>query len=593
MHPSTIIPQSPCLTIQQFFGKTYLVPPFQRGYAWQESQIKQLLDDFRDFLRSDEPVYLLGQVIVASSVTEVDFELIDGQQRATSILLILIALYRRFEKIPEVDRNQRCKFLQTQLYQLIIYATRMGELRARVTVPNDGIALVEALIRDDKIPEITGWTRENIKEVYDTIVDYLDEEWPDLLDTPDLYNDIVNRVFIVRLELPTPDDAVHVFERINNRGLSLNSADLIKNLIFQNVNEQDYLDHVSTDWDKASSTLYQCENGRVRTMEYLLRSMILIETGENISHKDMRRRWAEIIKTDVIALRFSKSLPVNAIKIKNIDQGKNPNGVENRINDGSKYFSMVQHFPILLAADKLSSVSFSVLARIIEDRVIVSLLAKERPQDFERIIPVWGHKILMLGANAQPDDIREASNIAQKDFSLLLDNARSNLYNLRVRNATHKKRIRYFLARISRKVQIDALEPIVPELSEFLTTSRSSKAARLGYDIEHIRPTALYGDKELNDSIGNLVFAHPMDQRVAGDAMPINKIDVYRTSNLLLTRSLCNSEELILNMAQRNAVRSIHEVAPPYLHDWNDESIQRRFELYWQIFLSDLAIPAK
>jgi hypothetical protein len=54
----------------------------------------------------------------------------------------------------------------------------MGELRARVTVPNDGIALVEALIRDDKIPEITGWTRENIKEVYDTIVDYLDEEWP-------------------------------------------------------------------------------------------------------------------------------------------------------------------------------------------------------------------------------------------------------------------------------------------------------------------------------------------------------------------------------------------------------------------------------
>jgi uncharacterized protein with ParB-like and HNH nuclease domain len=93
MHPSTIIPQSPCLTIQQFFGKTYLVPPFQRGYAWQESQIKQLLDDFRDFLRSDEPVYLLGQVIVASSVTEVDFELIDGQQRATSILLILIAVY--------------------------------------------------------------------------------------------------------------------------------------------------------------------------------------------------------------------------------------------------------------------------------------------------------------------------------------------------------------------------------------------------------------------------------------------------------------------------------------------------------------------
>jgi hypothetical protein len=590
MNPPSMIPQSPCLNILQFFGSTYAVPPFQRGFAWQEDQIRQMLEDFQEFLRGGEPVYLLGQVIVAPAKGDVEYELIDGQQRTTSLLLLLSALHRRFERIAESDKNQRSKFLQTQLYQLIMYATRMGELKPRVTVSKDGIELVEALINNDKLPEINGWTRENLKEVYDTINDFLDTNWPDMNETPDLYHDIVTKVYIVRLELLSPDEAVHVFERINNRGLSLSSADLIKNLIFRNVNEQDYLEHVSTDWETASTTLYQCKNGRVKTMEYLLRAMILIDTGDNVSNRDMRFRWEKKLNSDISALNFSRSLPVHATMIKNIDSGKTPSGKEYSINDGSKYFNMVQHYPILLAADKLNKDAFNYLATIIEDRVIVSLLAKERPQDFERIIPVWGHNIKKLNNTATLQDVSDASGPAFRGLDNLMNNARTYVHSFRVQNATQKKRIRYLLARISRKIQMDAAEPIVPGINDFLTTSRSSRAVRLGYDIEHIRPSAHYGNKDLTNAIGNLVFAHPMDQRTAGDMAPVEKIDVYRTSNLILTRSLCSLDELILSPSQQNAVRRIQEVAPPTLYNWDDQAILNRTELYWRIFVSDLSI---
>jgi hypothetical protein len=590
MNPATMMPQSPCLSILQFFGSTYTVPPFQRGFAWQEDQIRQLLEDFHEFLNGNEPIYLLGQVIVAPANGDTEYELIDGQQRTTSLMLLLLALYRRFERMHESQKNNKCKYLQTQLHQLIIYATKMGELKPRITVSKDGIELVEALVNNEKLPEITGWTRENIKEVYDTITDFLDEHWPDISITPDLYNDIVTRVYIVRLELLSPDEAVHVFERINNRGLSLSSADLIKNLIFRNVNEQDYLEHVSDDWEKASTVLYQCRNGRVKTMEYLLRAMLLIDTGENVSNRDMRYRWEKKLKTDISALHFSKSLPLNALIIKNIDSGKTPSGKENTINEGSTYFNMVQHYPILLAAEKLNPEAFNYLARIVEDRVIVSLMAKERPQDFERIIPIWGNNIKKLASNAGIDDLTEASEVALRGLAQILQNAYVYISGFRVQNATQKKRIRYILARISRQVQIDAAEPIVPSLNEFLTTSKSSKAVKLGYDIEHIRPSAFYGGEDLTNAIGNLVFAHPMDQRAAGALAPIDKIDVYRTSNLVLTRSLCDSDVLILNQSQQQSIRRIHEVAPPSLSNWNDSAIHNRTELYWRIFLSSLSI---
>lgn len=594
MSSPVLIPQSPCLTIHDFFQKSYGVPDFQRGYAWKEEHVKALLDDIREFLDTGSPIYLLGQVIVAYSSTDDDYILVDGQQRTTTLLLLLIALHKRFLQIPNIHMNIALNFMASRLGALTMRASSGGiNLRASVTVSEDGVAIIEALIQGKEMPPVRSWTQENIINAYTTINDYFDEYWNDIGAIPELYNKIVNRIYIVRLELPNIEMAVDTFEKINNRGLGLSSSDLIKNIIFQRVNDDDYQEQVSDKWNKTSEILYGCRTSRIRSIEYLLRAMILTKTGALVTSRQMRNRWKDELTTEKLAIDFANSLPTQANYLRNIDFGKTPMGNDIRLLQGSRYFGTVQHFPILLAAAHLQPMQFDAVARIVEDRTIISLLAKERPQDYEKLVPTWGNAVSNLSPSATLEEIRAACDAAFFDARLLLEVVKVNIAGLRAKNSTDKKRLRYILARISRKVMFDAAIPAIPELDAILKANRTTKGkVAIGYDIEHIRPSSVYQSNDLTDSIGNLVLAHPNDNRSFGNDEPIAKIDVYRTSNLLLTQSLCAVEQLAINSSAKQVVHRIHEVAPPYLHDWNDESIMKRTELYWQIFLSDLSIHA-
>jgi len=596
MSSPVLIPQSPCLSIHDFFQKSYVVPEFQRGYAWKAEHVKALLDDLREFLDSPSSVYLLGQVIVAYSNSDADYILIDGQQRITTLILILIVLHKRFLQIPNIHMNMSLNFKASRLGALIMRdsGNHRNELRANVTVSEDGIDLLEALIHNKELPVIKNWTQENLLDAFDTINEYFDEYWSDLGQIPSLYEKLVNRIYMVRLELPEIDTAVETFEKINNRGLGLSSSDLIKNVIFYRVQNDTLQDEIAAKWGNAAEILYGCQTSRIRNMEYLLRALIFKTTGDLVSARNMRTLWAQRLDTQQRAKQFALSLPHQAKYLKNIDLGKTPNGNDIQAFQGSRYFGTVQHFPILLAGAHLAADKFEFLAKIVEDRTVISLFSKERPQDYERIVPKWSYAIANLSQNATLEEIREASEPAFNDVKRILELVRVNMQMLRTRNSTGKKRIRYLLARISRKVMFDASIPAIPDLAAILKTSRITQGKSiLGYDIEHIRPISTYSGEDITDSLGNLVLAHPNDNRSAGNEDPLSKVEVYRTSNLLLTQSLCRIEQLAINSAAKSVVNRIHEVSPPYLHEWNDESIQRRFELYWQIFLSDLAIPVK
>lgn len=592
MSSPLLIPQSPCLSIHDFFQRSYAVPDFQRGYAWKEEQVTQLLEDMHDFLDSGSPVYLLGQVIVSAGKSE-DYILVDGQQRVTTLLLLLIALYKRFMLIPNINMNAGLQFTASRLSGLIMreaVGAHNDVLRAKVTVAADGVALVESYIHGRELPPINGWTRENIKDAYDTINAYLDDHWPDVADIPALYQKIVNSIFMVRLELPNTEMAVDIFEKINNRGLGLSSADLIKNVIFQRVSNDVFLDTVSTDWDTANATLYLCKTGRIRSIEYLLRAMMFALRGENVSNRDIRDKWRTELTTEQASIRFARTLPVQATYLRSLDQGKTPRGEDTRVTQGSRYFGAVQNYPILLAGAHLSKESFEILGRFVDDRTIVSLLSKERPQDYERLVPAWCLAVRQLPVNATFEQIREASIGAHGEYERLLAMIRVNISGLRSRRSTDKKRIRYILARVSRRVQIDAAVAAVPELSAMLFASAATRSQpKLGYDIEHINPMSTYGHLESTDSIGNLVLAHPVDQRVAGGSEPIDKREVYRTSNLILTQSLCVIDDLVVTPSQRAVIKRIHEVAPPDLAQWSDKAIRQREILYGDLLFADLA----
>ena len=85
-------PQS--LTIKQLFGNAdalYQIPRYQRPYSWGEEQLEKLWDDLKDAIEND-PYYFLGSIITAKPQDASNYiDVVDGQQRLTTLLILLCA----------------------------------------------------------------------------------------------------------------------------------------------------------------------------------------------------------------------------------------------------------------------------------------------------------------------------------------------------------------------------------------------------------------------------------------------------------------------------------------------------------------------
>ena len=82
------------LTVSELFDHdtVYTVPIYQRNYAWRAPQIEQLISDIQDAVARQESNYFLGNLVVTLRDKRRDFEVIDGQQRLTTLYLLLTFL---------------------------------------------------------------------------------------------------------------------------------------------------------------------------------------------------------------------------------------------------------------------------------------------------------------------------------------------------------------------------------------------------------------------------------------------------------------------------------------------------------------------
>ena len=80
------------LTVGKLFTDNYLIPIYQRNYAWRAEQIEQLISDIQDSVVGGQDNYFLGNLVVIKRGREDEFEVIDGQQRLTTLYLLLTFL---------------------------------------------------------------------------------------------------------------------------------------------------------------------------------------------------------------------------------------------------------------------------------------------------------------------------------------------------------------------------------------------------------------------------------------------------------------------------------------------------------------------
>lgn len=230
------------LSIEDLFKSFYVVPDFQREYVWQPENVEQLLQDICDELYDENNSvapgneYFIGSIVVYRD-RDGNFQLIDGQQRTTTIFIILCVLKERLGEMDAVKRLIR----ETRMN----HDTLEEESLFRVTLlyEDSAGALEKIATRDECGLEALGKSTSvrNLRAAYDEANEFLLERFGD--DTRALkqfFALFTTRVKLIRVITPSQAGALRVFETINNTGVGLTPMDLLKNLLFRKVKAPEF-----------------------------------------------------------------------------------------------------------------------------------------------------------------------------------------------------------------------------------------------------------------------------------------------------------------------------------------------------------------
>ena len=238
--------------ISQLLANTkYQLDYYQREYSWQRKHVTELLDDLtRVFLESytEEDTlanvpkydhYFLGSIII--SHTEGKRYIVDGQQRITTLTLLLIYLCRSLEDGLLKNQVDQC-----------IYSLSDGTEGFNLGVP-EWHDLMNALYKDTAFDESDqSESIQNIVLRYRDIVDYF--EIPDNA-IPCFVSWLLENVYLVSIEAFDPRDAYTVFETVNDRGLSLTPTDMLRGYLLSNIEDADRRNRASETWRRQAQTL--------------------------------------------------------------------------------------------------------------------------------------------------------------------------------------------------------------------------------------------------------------------------------------------------------------------------------------------------
>lgn len=268
------------------------IPFFQRSYVWDETNWEELFDDL-----SSEKNHFLGSLIFKQQnpITGQPKEvlLIDGQQRLTTLSILLKAIYNNFN---ETLKNN----VKLTLFNYLYFKKNVMSVEFEPKIKhskNDSPSFEIILMEDDPAVFLINTDSNKILNCYK----YFDQRIKKLLET-DLEQTLLSKLFakiidysyklFVVIDLEVNDDEQEIFDTINSSGVRLSSADIIKNAIFQRAisvnNNQDEISALFHEsWERIfqpnieieKEWLTQRNTGRIKrdNIEILLHSFAVIK----------------------------------------------------------------------------------------------------------------------------------------------------------------------------------------------------------------------------------------------------------------------------------------------------------------------------
>lgn len=219
------------MKLLEFIGsskRTFNIPVYQRNYDWKDEHCRRLFYDIEQIAYNKfEIEHFLGTIVYVNGATQpnfLEFIVIDGQQRITSVMLLIKALHNKIE-----DETLKLDILETYLINI-----RAPEsLRIKLKPIESDMYAYEKVIENASVSDSS-----NIVKNYNLFKDLIEES---NFSAEELYN-ALNNVEIVYISLDKDKKSENpqlIFESLNSTGLTLTQADLIRNFLLMNHNYEE------------------------------------------------------------------------------------------------------------------------------------------------------------------------------------------------------------------------------------------------------------------------------------------------------------------------------------------------------------------
>lgn len=229
-------------------AKPFVIPEYQRPYAWTDEQVETLFEDLWEFTATSggterESSYFLGSVVSYENENG-EQEIIDGQQRITSLFLLLRAIYTKLIATPASERTAEANNFIGKIEPTIWRTNKLTGtvdyknilLTSRV-VNNEGNEILCSILETGKADEDA---KDNYSKNYRHFQELFDKHSTEnpLMVYQFIYA-LLNQAILLPITADTQDTALTIFSTLNDRGLPLSDADIFKAKIYNKLEEND------------------------------------------------------------------------------------------------------------------------------------------------------------------------------------------------------------------------------------------------------------------------------------------------------------------------------------------------------------------
>ena len=228
--------------------KQFQIPLFQRRYSWEKKNWNTLWDDLMSIYNGEvEDGYFMGTIVTQSTPGTADgispFIVIDGQQRLTTLTLLLVVLRNQFktqgndEAAAEIDEQYLInKFKKDEDYYKILPTQTDKEIYKSVVGSSDFKIESKSLDSSCNIYQAFVFLNEKVQSDKNNI------------DSEKLKQIILNKLLLVNITSDDKDNPYLIFESLNNKGLDLTQSDLIRNYIFMQFPSEEREEIYQNEW---------------------------------------------------------------------------------------------------------------------------------------------------------------------------------------------------------------------------------------------------------------------------------------------------------------------------------------------------------